>query len=54
MLLESLEVTPKNVSKPSKCLVIKSLVLSTPFRVLVLGLALERERESIRSRCCFL
>ena len=45
MLLESLEVTPKNVSKPSKCLVIKSLVLSTPLRVLVLGLALERERE---------
>ena len=43
-LLESQEVTPtpKNVSKPSKCLLIKSLVLSIPLRVLVLGLALER------------
>ena len=43
-LLKFLEVTPisNNVSKPSKCLVIKSLVLNTPFRVLVLGLALER------------
>ena len=39
VLLEFLEVTPtpKNVSKPFKCLVIKSLVLSTPLRVLVLG-----------------
>ena len=43
-MMEFLEVTPtpKNVSKPSKCLVIKSLVLNTPFRVLVLGLVLER------------
>ena len=28
--------TPKNISKPSKCLVIISLVLSTLLRVLVL------------------
>jgi len=37
-LLEFLEVTPipKSTSKPSKSLVIKSLVLSTPLRVLVL------------------
>ena len=38
-LLEFLEVTftPKNTSKPSKSIVIKSLVLSTSLRVLVLG-----------------
>ena len=29
--------TPKSTSKPSKSLVIKFLVLSTPLRVLVLG-----------------
>ena len=42
-MLEFLEVTPtpKNVSKPSKCLVIKSLVLSTSLKVLVLDLALK-------------
>ena len=38
-LLELLQAsnTPKNISKPSKCLLIISLILSTHLRVLVLG-----------------
>ena len=42
MVLREVPYTLKNTSKPSKYLVITSLVLSTPLRVLVLGLALER------------
>ena len=36
-LVRKTPYTPKNTSKPSKSLVIKYLVLSTPLKVLVLG-----------------
>jgi len=53
-LLEFLEVTPtpKNTSKPSKNLVIKSLVLSTSLRVLVLDLALKWVRKQDVAAMC--
>ena len=43
--------TLKNTAKPSKCLVIKSLALSTHLRVLVIGLALESVREQDVKPC---
>ena len=47
LLLETRETpyTLKNTSKPTKILSDQSLVLSTPLRVLALGLALERVLE---------